>query len=179
MYFYALTTHAGLQGVEVLCHAPASPTILNLALPAGRGTLWGLLLKSRIGQITVNVDFCGLFIRWSFSYVVIQLPVGHIWHNDSTRFIQSNLLFPYRVTATSQNMSRPGYHRAPSTNLKGPISRPLDGKLAIITGGSRGINFMCLLMSCKYVLISISRNRCCYRPQPCFQRRITRSGIYF
>ncbi|MCJ1454969.1 hypothetical protein MMC28_005322 [Mycoblastus sanguinarius] len=37
-------------------------------------------------------------------------------------------------------MSRPSYHRASSTNLKGnTIARPLEGKLAIITGGSRGI----------------------------------------
>ncbi|KAI9711085.1 MAG: hypothetical protein M1812_007279 [Candelaria pacifica] len=37
-------------------------------------------------------------------------------------------------------MSRPGYQRAPSTNrTRGTISRPLEGKLAIITGGSRGI----------------------------------------
>ncbi|KAL8802550.1 MAG: hypothetical protein Q9182_003715 [Xanthomendoza sp. 2 TL-2023] len=37
-------------------------------------------------------------------------------------------------------MSRPGYLRAPSTNRSTPThNRPLEGKLAIITGGSRGI----------------------------------------
>ncbi|KAI9790429.1 MAG: hypothetical protein M1835_000958 [Candelina submexicana] len=37
-------------------------------------------------------------------------------------------------------MSRPSYQRAPSTNrTRGAVNRPLDGKLAIITGGSRGI----------------------------------------
>lgn len=37
-------------------------------------------------------------------------------------------------------MSRPGYRRASFTNLSNPApSRPLEGKLAIITGGSRGI----------------------------------------
>ncbi|KAI4087571.1 MAG: hypothetical protein LQ344_006689 [Seirophora lacunosa] len=37
-------------------------------------------------------------------------------------------------------MSRPGYLRASSTNLsKKAQSRPLEGKLAIVTGGSRGI----------------------------------------
>ena len=41
-------------------------------------------------------------------------------------------------------MSRPGYQRAPSTNLRGATaSRPLDGKLAIITGASRGIGKAC------------------------------------
>ncbi|KAL2041069.1 hypothetical protein N7G274_006013 [Stereocaulon virgatum] len=35
---------------------------------------------------------------------------------------------------------RPGYQRASSTNLKAAVAeRPLDGKLAVITGGSRGI----------------------------------------
>lgn len=37
-------------------------------------------------------------------------------------------------------MSRPGYLRASSTNLSNNAqSRPLEGKLAIVTGGSRGI----------------------------------------
>lgn len=37
-------------------------------------------------------------------------------------------------------MSRPGYQRASSTNLTGNTeARPLEGKLGIITGGSRGI----------------------------------------
>ncbi|KAL9020944.1 MAG: hypothetical protein Q9185_001835 [Variospora sp. 1 TL-2023] len=37
-------------------------------------------------------------------------------------------------------MSTPGYRRASFTNLSNPApSRPLAGKLAIITGGSRGI----------------------------------------
>lgn len=37
-------------------------------------------------------------------------------------------------------MSRPGYRRASFTNLSNPApSRPLEGKLAVITGGSRGI----------------------------------------
>lgn len=37
-------------------------------------------------------------------------------------------------------MSRPGYQRASSTNLAGRTqSRSLEGKLAIVTGGSRGI----------------------------------------
>ncbi|KAI4245090.1 MAG: hypothetical protein L6R40_002689 [Gallowayella cf. fulva] len=37
-------------------------------------------------------------------------------------------------------MSRPGYERAPSTNRATRTqNRPLEGKLAIITGGSRGI----------------------------------------
>lgn len=36
-------------------------------------------------------------------------------------------------------MSRPGYQRASSTNLRPGASRPLEGKLAIVTGASRGI----------------------------------------
>ncbi|MCJ1243423.1 hypothetical protein MMC30_000620 [Trapelia coarctata] len=37
-------------------------------------------------------------------------------------------------------MSRPEYHRAASTNLTGSAApRPLEGKVAIITGGSRGL----------------------------------------
>ncbi|KAL8952749.1 MAG: hypothetical protein Q9222_001360 [Ikaeria aurantiellina] len=37
-------------------------------------------------------------------------------------------------------MSRPGYQRAPSTNRAARTqARPLEGKLAIVTGGSRGI----------------------------------------
>lgn len=36
-------------------------------------------------------------------------------------------------------MSRPGYQRAPSTNRGAAPLRPLEGKLAIVTGASRGI----------------------------------------
>jgi len=36
-------------------------------------------------------------------------------------------------------MSRPGYQRTASTNIGGSVPRVLDGKLAIVTGGSRGI----------------------------------------
>ncbi|KAI9835561.1 MAG: hypothetical protein M1819_002012 [Sarea resinae] len=36
-------------------------------------------------------------------------------------------------------MSRPGYQRASSTNLGNQTFRSLEGKLAIVTGGSRGI----------------------------------------
>ncbi|KAK4697157.1 L-xylulose reductase, partial [Lecanoromycetidae sp. Uapishka_2] len=36
-------------------------------------------------------------------------------------------------------MSRPAYQRAPSTNRKAAPLRPLEGKLVIVTGGSRGI----------------------------------------
>lgn len=61
-------------------------------------------------------------------------------------------------------MLRPGYQRASSTNLSaGAPARPLEGKLAIITGGSRGSSSLWMLGSLVVFLQvaeAIIRNRC-------------------
>lgn len=55
---------------------------------------------------------------------------------------------------------RPGYQRASSTNLKAAAAeRPLEGKLAVITGGSRGPLPPTLLHCSGKVLSPSTRNR--------------------